>query len=74
MLGGVGSMITHDKTGFYYRYDEPELLAYHVCNIFAGNYSKSILEQEQIEAQRRHDPKTNALQMLNIYNTIYNKK
>lgn len=73
-VGGVGSMITHDKTGFYYRYDEPELLAYHVCNIFAGNYSKSILEQEQIEAQRRHDPKTNALQILNIYNTIYNKK
>lgn len=73
-VGGVGSMIIHNKTGFYYRYDEPELLAYHVCNIFAGNYSKSTLEQEQIEAQRRHDPNANAIQMLNIYNTIYNKK
>jgi len=72
-VGGVGDMIEHNKTGFYYRYDEPELLAYYVCKIFAGNYSKSILEQEQIEAQKRHNPDINATQMLNIYSTIYNK-
>lgn len=69
-VGGVGDMIIHNETGYYYRYDEPQLLAYLVNKIFSNDYNPNITVNAQGEAVKRHDPNVNASRLLEIYKQI----
>lgn len=73
-VGGVSNMVEHNITGYIYRYDEPELLAYYICKIFNNDYPSDMLDNEQETAKKRHDPQTNAKKLLNIYYNLKNGK
>lgn len=69
-VGGVPNMVEEGKTGFLYRFEEVEMLAVLIDKVFSMQQNEleilSINERE--EAFRRHNPSTNAKQMIEIYN------
>lgn len=70
-VGGVDDMVKHRETGFLYRFDEIEMLAYYVCKVFRGDYdAESLSRQEREAALLRHDATTNCNQLLSIYKQI----
>jgi len=67
-VGGVADMIEDGKTGYLYRFEETDLLAYIICGIFdKQNEISSISNMEIIAARKRHSPDINSQQLLNIY-------
>ncbi|MDD4689566.1 MAG: glycosyltransferase family 4 protein [Eubacteriales bacterium] len=68
-VGGIPDMIPNKDCGELYRFEEIEMLAYKVCDIF--EYSKTFdnTVMRQIAAER-HDRKTNVENTLNIYNNL----
>ncbi len=73
-VGGIPNMIEDGKTGLLYRFEEHEMLARCICNIFENDsLACSLSKNEQKCAQERHDRHSNALRTLEIYNKILNK-
>lgn len=69
--GGIPSMVTHGRTGLLYRFEEHEMMARHICDIFANqSLAGSLSINEQEEAKQRHDKLANAKCMIGIYNKI----
>lgn len=72
MVGGVEDLTNNGTTTFCYRFEEYEMLAYYICRIFAGDYECEQIQQAIEDAEKRHDPRNNVLELLNIYNKIIN--
>lgn len=69
--GGIPSMVVHGKTGLLYRFEEHEMMARYICDIFDNCFlADSLSANEQEEAQKRHDKVSNAMRMIEIYNEI----
>jgi len=68
-VGGVPDMMKGAEENMY-RFEEVEMLAMKVCEIFKLE-DKVDIEELKLEALRRHDQKENARQLSAIYNKIF---
>ena len=68
-VGGVPDMIPNASCGEMYRFDEPEVLAYKICELFESSktFDNTIMRQT---AHERHNPNTNVEVLKNIYSEI----
>lgn len=72
-VGGVPDMITHGHTGFLYRFEEFESLSVIIKQLFKNFYDlQSISDQSIKQANSRHNPITNTINIIDIYNKINN--
>lgn len=69
-VGGVPSLIEEGKTGFMYRYEEYEMLAQLVIQLFGSKNCLELHQQERECGLTRHNPTINATRMYEIYLTI----
>lgn len=70
-VGGVSDMIDEGKTGFLYRFEETDTLAYLICKVFSGDVDFDAMSANEIQAASlRHNPETNCATLLQIYNDI----
>jgi len=71
-VGGNAGLIEHGISGFLYRFEEYEMLAKYVCDIFGNDsLAKNISYHGSIQAKGRHNPEKNYKQLINIYSDIY---
>lgn len=68
--GGTPTLVEDGKTGFLYRYEEIEMLAQRIIQMFAKPDLSTLSELERTVALTRHDRKANALSLIEIYNEI----
>jgi len=68
--GGVATLVEDGKTGFLYRYEEIEMLAQRLLELFYKKYSIELSAQETVVAANRHNKETNAIQLIDIYRSI----
>ena len=70
-VGGTMDMIDDGKTGFLYRFEEINMLALKVCELFGNErLCKDISVQERKAARIRHNQVQNATQLYKIYQSI----
>jgi len=70
-VGGTPDMIDHGKTGFLYRYEEIEMLAFYICRIFSNDeLAIELSEKSRLMASIRHNKQQNAITLNNIYSKI----
>jgi len=70
-VGGVPDMVIHGQTGLLYRFEEVEMLAEHIRNVFTDGQLAQQLSTGAIEAAgKRHDRKLNLEQTTQIYKKI----
>ena len=70
-VGGTPDMVAHNETGLLYRFEEVEMLAEHIRNIFTNTTIALSLSKNSIHAaQERHHQTNNLQQMISIYNSI----
>lgn len=70
-VGGSMDMITDGETGFLYRFEEIELLAYRICQLFDDEeLCQTLSTQAKEAAEKRHDKKNNAKELYSIYKDI----
>ena len=70
-VGGTPSLVEDGVTGFLYRYEEYEMLAYQICRIFGDdNLCKKLSEQSKVVAAERHSRHLNAQRTMDIYKFI----
>lgn len=69
-VGGTSEFIEHDKSGFLYRYEEFEMLAYSIIQVFEAQDLHALSVQEQSIAMHRHDRGTNVHRLIEIYDEI----
>ncbi len=67
-VGGVMDMMYGDESHLY-RYEEVEMLAYLICDIFAKKDTINTACMRE-EARRRHDPRSIVSELLDIYESI----
>lgn len=65
-VGGSMDMMSGNEKNLY-RFDEIEMLAYKVCEIFKKGSDQVDMKET---AKNRHNKRTNQLQLVNIYKTI----
>ena len=70
-VGGVVNMIPDSSCGKLYRFEEIEMLANMICDIFTN--SKVPSERMIAMAKERHDGERNVSQLLNIYKKVASK-
>ena len=68
--GGVSSLMENEMTGYYYRYEEYEMLAYLVIRLFKEKNFLILSQQEQKVASVRHDREKNAKELIAIYKKL----
>lgn len=71
-VGGVPDMMKGDEEHLY-RFDEVEMLAKAICDIFAQKDTQPQVMRMKEEAMRRHNPERNARELLEIYKEIINR-
>ncbi len=70
-VGGVPDMVTHGETGLLYRFEEVEMLAEGIRNLFMNMALALSLSKKGISAsEQRHQPTSNLQQMIKIYRSI----
>lgn len=70
-VGGIMDMIKHGVTGFLYRYEEYQMLAKYICQLFSSKETCVYLSNNaRDEAINRHDKKNNAYELFSIYKLI----
>lgn len=72
-IGGVANMIPNDLCGKTYRFEEIEMLAKSIVDVFEESSSFDNKIMRQI-ANERHNVKANAINQYDIYNEIINEK
>lgn len=73
-VGGVKNMLTHEKDGFIYPYDEPYMIAYYVCQFFSdADLANRFSQNAQKHARQTHDRNNNLETTIRIYNEIGGK-
>lgn len=75
-VGGTMDMIEDGKTGFLYRFEEINMLAYKICHIFQMQKDDilALSSRERECALIRHSKENNTKTMIQIYNDIYDKE
>lgn len=68
--GGTPTLVEDGKTGYFYRYEEIEMLAQRVMQLFRESDFATISKNEMEAALIRHDKAANANRLIEIYNTI----
>jgi hypothetical protein len=64
-------MVTHAETGLLYRFEEVEMLAEHIRNLFTDTALALSLSKNGIRAaEERHHQMTNLQQTIKIYRSI----
>ena len=70
-VGGIKSMMEHQKEGIIYQPDAPYMLAYHIMELFENkDYSISLGENARKRALNDHDPEKNIEKLMTIYRKI----
>jgi glycosyltransferase involved in cell wall biosynthesis len=70
-VGGMSDLISQRKTGILYRFEEIQMLANGVCEIFYNDTMATELSKRgKEEAFFRHNSKINAQQLCSIYESI----
>lgn len=73
-VGGMSDMIIHHKTGLLYRFEEYEMLASLVCQIFSDSKLTNMLSQGGKEAaMKRHNRKKISKNLSSIYSLVCKK-
>lgn len=69
-VGGVPDMMKGDEEHLY-RFDEIEMMAKKICNVFeAGERQPQVVGMRDL-AKRMHDPKANCVELMSVYHNIY---
>ena len=70
-VGGVTTMMTHEKEGFVYQSTAPYMLAHYICKVFAmEDEAVSLGKAAGVHASATHDPEKNLQDLLTIYQTL----
>ena len=70
-VGGVMDMLSHNEDGFLYTYNEPNMLAGYISEIFESDtLSQTFSCNSRQKARQRHDPKVLSNKLLTIYEDI----
>lgn len=73
--GGTPDMLENNKEGLVYSYDDYEILANYIINIFRDdNLCKTFSSNSKKRAKERHDLDKNIKELINIYLDIYRKE
>lgn len=73
-VGGNMDMLEHNKDGFLYCYNEPNMLAEYLTQIFdSDELANNLSEHARTTARKRHDPVTLENTILSIYNSLISK-
>ncbi|MEO9513937.1 MAG: glycosyltransferase family 4 protein [Flavobacteriaceae bacterium] len=74
-VGGVPDMVAHRKTGLLYRFEEVEMLAQSIKDLFSNSdLCESLSSNGIIEASKRHNKDTNSNRLIEIYGLISKKQ
>lgn len=74
-VGGIPSMIDDKKTGIIYRFEEYEMLASNIIEIFENEKLCKILSENSINiAENRHNIKNNIDKIISIYKNVYKNR
>lgn len=74
-VGGIPDMIIHQKTGLLYRFEEVEMLAHYISQIFLNeNLAMTLSKNEMLAAKARHDQDFIRRKILNVYKLDMPKK
>ena len=65
--GGTPTLLTEGETGYFYRYEEHEMLAQIVMRLFNRNDFEQLSAKEREVALARHDRQKNAEELAKIY-------
>lgn len=71
-VGGVPSLVEDGCTGYLYRYEEINMLAQIIIRLFSQTDFRTLSQNEQEIARKRHDKERNAERLLKIYQRILN--
>lgn len=70
-VGGNMDMLEHNKDGFLYCYNEPNMLAEYLSQIFdSDKLAERFSNHARTSSRMRHDPQTLEVKLLDIYNSI----
>lgn len=70
-VGGTADLVEHCKTGYLYRFEEIELLAYYIDFIFSHFDTAIKISENEIEiAENRHNKKSITNQLMQIYQLV----
>lgn len=70
-VGGILSLMEHGKEGLLYPASEVNMLAHHICTLFADpDYAKRLSQAARRRAAEIHDGNANAAQLVKIYEEI----
>ncbi|NMA65026.1 MAG: glycosyltransferase family 4 protein, partial [Clostridiaceae bacterium] len=73
-VGGVSSLMTHQKEGLLYQYDAPYMLAYYVQQLFKDHeLAIRLSSNAKQRAAATHDRYKNTKDIFELYNTVFNK-
>lgn len=68
-VGGVPDMVPNDNCGKLYRFDDYQLLAYYIVDVFdkSNSFDNTIMKKT---ARERHDRNNNVKDLLSVYHTV----
>lgn len=69
-VGGVEDMSRNGETTICYRFEEYEMLAYYICEIFHNRVDYHRFEVARQDAMKRHNPDSVIQNLINIYSKI----
>lgn len=70
-VGGVPDMITHDKTGLLYRFEEYSMLAFQLIKLFqSDDLAQRLSTAARVEAETRHNRDIIKARMIEIYSSM----
>ena len=69
--GGTPTLLTEGETGYFYRYEEYEMLAQIVIRLFGRKDFENLSAKERKIALLRHDRERNATVLKNVYKEMY---
>lgn len=70
-VGGVTTMMTHNKEGFVYQSTAPYMLSHYICKVFGMEKNAEAMGQAaSAHAKITHDPDKNLRELLDIYRAI----
>ena len=70
-VGGIGSLLSHEKEGFLYQGNEYHMLAYYISRVLDERETmKSFSENSRIRAKEYHDVERNVTSYLNVYEKL----
>lgn len=72
-VGGILSLLEHGKEGLLYPASEVNMLAHHICTLFASpDLATRLSAAARSRAAKTHDGAANAAQLIRIYHEIVN--